>query len=483
MKGLLRRGRIAACLAGIALALMPVPALADNAAPPLVFANGNGLTVVPGSVHQLDARLWSLSFTTSALPQPTNLRILMPSGYTRGTRYPVLWLFSGAGGGAADWTTNGGAEAATAGLRLIVVMPDTTLNGEFNGFCNDWVSGMRHWETYQLAQLLPWTDANLPTIPNRAARAIAGASGGGLCATSIAARHPDLFASTTSFSGMDDIYDNPQTRLLTYAIVSEFAVQDGYSGDGIYGNVLTDGIGWAAYDPTTLAANLRNTAVHLYTGSGLPGGPLDPPLTSTVSGLGSPAAGGLGSIGGLLPVFEAVPAEQTELFHQRLDQLGIASTYVPYGAGSHTWPYFARDLVWALPGIMSDVSNPAPAPTSITYTSADTQYSVYGWNVAMNRSVQEFSTLLQATDRGFAVSGSGSALVTTPPHFVHGARYAVTILTQGSVFPTTFQVTADPSGRLQINVPLGPSNSNQGDTAAALLLSQTYQSSVTITRS
>jgi S-formylglutathione hydrolase FrmB len=422
--------------------------------------------------------------TTSALPQPTNLRILMPSGYQTGTRYPVLWLFSGAGGGAADWTTSGGAEAATAGMPLIVVMPDTTLNGEFNGFCNDWVSGLRHWETYQIDQLLPWTDAALPTIPDRGHRAIAGASGGGLCAASVAARHPDLFGSSTSFSGMTDIYDNPATRALTYTIVSEFALQDGYSGDGIYGNVLTDGIGWAAYDPTTLAANLRNTAVHLYTGDGLSGGPLDPPLTDAVTGLAGAtdpsAQAGLGSIGGLLPVFEAVPAQQTALFHQRLDDLGIANQYVPYGAGSHTWPYFARDLVWALPGIMNDLTNPQPAPSAFTYTSADDHYQVYGWDVAMHRTAREFSTLSRASAAGFELSGSGSASIATPGVYLAGTRYTVRIRRQGALLPVTSTVTADSAGRLHLDVPLGPANAFQADTAPALLLSCTFTTSVTI---
>jgi S-formylglutathione hydrolase FrmB len=462
--------RLIAALAFVLVPLTPTAAHADG--PPAVsFTDGHGLTVVPGSVHQLSPRLWSLSLRTNALPEVTNLRILMPTGYTPGQRYPVLWLFSGAGGGAADWTTSGGAEEATAGLPLIVVMPDTTLHGEFNGFCNDWVSGLRMWETYQIHQLLPWVDDTLPTIADRGHRAIEGVSGGGLCATSVAARHPDLFGSTTSLSGMTDIYDDPAMRLLTNTIIDEFAPQEGYGGDAIYGNVLTNGIGWAAYDPTTLASNLRSTRVHLYTGNGLPGeyDQLDPSSLTSFNGLV-----GAGT------VFEAVPARQTQLFHERLDQLGISNEYVPYGAGSHSWPYFTRAFVWSLPAVMADVSRGGASPATFDYKSADDRYSVYGWDVKVDRKVREFSALLRASSTGFQLAGSGDASVITGPYYTPGRSYSVGIRRQGALTALASTVVADSMGRLHLSVGLGPSNAYQGETAAALLLSCTFTTTVTI---
>ncbi len=44
------------------------------------------------SERSLDSRLRALSVSTSALPGPANVRILLPSGYAKypGSRFPVL---------------------------------------------------------------------------------------------------------------------------------------------------------------------------------------------------------------------------------------------------------------------------------------------------------------------------------------------------------------------------------------------------------
>jgi S-formylglutathione hydrolase FrmB len=42
----------------------------------------------------------------------------------------------------------------------------------------------------------------------------------------------------------------------------------------------------------------------------------------------------------------------SQALHDKLTQLGIAHVYDDYGPGSHTWPYWQRDLRWALPSMM-----------------------------------------------------------------------------------------------------------------------------------
>ena len=46
--------------------------------------------------------------------------------------------------------------------------------------------------------------------------------------------------------------------------------------------------------------------------------------------------------------------------HQRLDDLGLAHTWRDYGHGTHTWPYWQRDLREELPAIMATVGAAAP---------------------------------------------------------------------------------------------------------------------------
>jgi S-formylglutathione hydrolase FrmB len=157
-----------------------LPSLPATSAAAPRFGDGDGIHVL--SQHSIDARLTSLTVSTTALPHPANLRILLPADYHShpGRHYPVLYLLHGTTGGAADWTTLGQAEQTTAGLQLIVVMPDIALNEDGGGWCTNWVGdGNPAWETLHIYQLLPWIDGNLRTIANRRGRAIAGLSQGG----------------------------------------------------------------------------------------------------------------------------------------------------------------------------------------------------------------------------------------------------------------------------------------------------------------
>src|SRR5690606_8761230 len=131
------------------------------------------------------------------------VRILLPDGYDDDpdARYPVLYLLHGGGDGEMSWTDKGEAEEATAGLPLIVVMPGVTGHGNYVDWYNGGRGGAPMWETFILAQLLPWVDANLRTVGTREGRAVAGLSMGGGGAMGFAARHPDLFVSAAAFSG------------------------------------------------------------------------------------------------------------------------------------------------------------------------------------------------------------------------------------------------------------------------------------------
>ncbi len=84
----------------------------------------------------------------------------------------------------------------------------------------------------------------------------------------------------------------------------------------------------------------------------------------------------------------------------------------------------------------------------------------------MHRTAREFATLENASGRGFALAGSGSGTVTTPASYKRGARYRVT-LAGDKVKSHTVLVRAGRDRRLRIQVPLGPPNPYQQDTAQA----------------
>jgi len=415
----------------------------------VTFRSLDGLTVT--STKQVNARLMALVVKTKAVPDPLNVYILFPPDYATHPRqrFPVFYLLHGTSGTASDWTLKGDAQKVIGDRELITVMPDIAINDGGGGWCTDWPNGAQKWETFHIHQLLPWVDANLRTIPTRAGRAIAGLSQGGFCSISYAARYPDLFSVALGYSGAPDIYYDARDRVGAKGVINATEVGlDGVPPDTFFGNQQTDGINWAAHDPATLAENLRATKLYMYWGNGMDG-PYDTP----------------GSFSGANGIEELINYDNQD-FQARVQSLRIPGYFDPYGNGTHSWPYWTRDLQWSIGPIMADFAHPAPPPSPFTYTSADTSYSLYGWSVAMHRTAREFSTIENATRRGFALAGSGSGTVQTPAVYKPGGRYRVT-LSGDRVKSRSATLVASRSGRLRIQVPLGPPNPYQQDTAQA----------------
>ncbi len=456
--------------ASIAVSLLALTFGAASASAALTDAAG--IRIV--SQRALDSRLLSLRVASTAVSGPLDVRVLLPGDYASHPhrRYPVLYLLDGTSGRAADWTTLGDAERTTAGLPLIVVMPDITIAGDGGGWCTNWQGAGPHgrpaWETFHIGQLIPWIEHGLRTIRARAGRAIAGLSQGGFCSMSYAARHPDLFAAALSFSGAPDIaYDLEAQTLVTPVINLTETALDGAPLNSMFGLRLTQEINWAAHDPATLAPNLGGMRLFLYSGNGQPG-PLD-------TALPNPGASAI----------EGGVSELTKLFHQRLQSLGIPSVYDPYGPGTHSWPYWARDLRESIGKVMDVLAHPPPAPASIDYTSADLSYAAFGWQVTMSRKVREFSTLNAAGRDGFVLRGSGSAIVRTPGRYRRGARFSVRVVSASGVFaPFSRTARVGSDHRLVLTVPLGPSNTVQEyPLDGPPLGTTTYSTRVTLIRS
>jgi len=461
----MRSKRVVALIAvSAALAAAPAFAATSGHAPrPVALRDADGLHVT--SVKQVNPRLLAIVVTTKALPRPANIYVLLPPGYNPKAqrRYPVFYLLHGTSGTASDWTLKGDAQRVIGDRQLITVMPDIALDDGGGGWCTDWPDGSQKWETFHIKQLIPWVDTNLRTIPIRSQRAIAGLSQGGFCSMSYAARHPDLFATALGYSGAPDIYYDTRDRFGAMGVINATEVGlDQEAPDTFFGNPVTNGINWAAHDPATLAENLRWTRMAMYWGNGQPG-----PYDTT------PASYGGGGI-------EFLVSNSNADFQARLDALEIPAYFDYYGAGTHSWPYWTRDVAQSIDTIMFDFAHPAETPTAFTYTSADDAYNVYRWDVVLHRAAREFSTLTTSGARRFLLSGSGTASVVTPPTFVPGHRYSVRI--SGVASGTrTLHAVAGADRRLHISVPLGPANPYQEDTAQAQVAgTAVYTTDVTI---
>lgn len=437
------RRRVAAIAASLTLALPIIPAVTDPALgatdPVPSFTDGAGLQV--RGVTRYDARDYNVSVSSPYLGRPVNIRILLPVGYdpSSRTRDPVLYLFHGTSGYASDWINAGGAEQTTAPYKLITVMPDCGFDGDGGFWFTNWVDqstshGPSQFESYLIKSLIPWADQNLDTIADRDGRAVAGLSQGGYGSAEMAARYPDLFTSMATFSGAPEIERDPEVFAGALGVIEAIEVgDDRVPPFSELGNPATDLINWQGHDPATLLTNLRGMSIDMWTGEGIDG-----PYDTTPS---LPASG-----------IEVAVYESTEHFHEHLVAEGIRSYYDDYVYGTHSFPYWARDLRAYVPMMMQDFAHSKP-PSTISYMSIDKDWSQWGYTVAMNRTAaQEFSSLTNGTAAGFDFSGSGTATITTPPQY-NGSTVEVTI--SGPDGKKTEQVAEIQRHRVTIVVPLG----------------------------
>ncbi len=188
-------------------------------------------------------------FPDPRAPKPLRPGFLyLPPGFDRAKRYPVVYLPHGMPGDPNEYVNSldiaGFADkliASGAVAPFIAVMPAAGDKARYNG---EWAGP---WEDYLVHGVVPWVDAQLPTIASARGRTLAGLSAGGFGAMDIGLRSPLLFGRIESWSG----YFTP--------------LRDGpFKG--------ADARTLAANDPTRLApreaALLRRLGTRFYLGSG-----------------------------------------------------------------------------------------------------------------------------------------------------------------------------------------------------------------------
>jgi enterochelin esterase-like enzyme len=146
--------------------------------------------------------LWQGVISNPEHPTPRRGTIIyLPPAVRRDARYPAFYVLHGMPGdphsiagmnfaGVADRLISSGAVRP-----FVAVMPPAGSSVRFMG---EW-AGI--WEEYVVSSVVPWVDANLPTLATRGSRALAGLSGGGYGAIDIGLRHPGLFGTLESWSG------------------------------------------------------------------------------------------------------------------------------------------------------------------------------------------------------------------------------------------------------------------------------------------
>lgn len=374
-------------------------------------------------------RLYELQFSSPYLSGIQTARILLPEGYDRGTRrYPSLYLLHGCcngatPGGARNWTDALGAEAATEDVPAIVVMPD----GGAGGMYVDWFDGSWHYESFIIGQLLPWVDEHLRTIPRREKRAVAGVSMGGFGAMYYATRHPDLFSSQGSFSGIVDLLrpEGESSSFVEGFIVPFQALATGPDSvpTEVFGDLVQHAVVWHGHNPADMALNLVGNNRPPFLTYGDP--PIDP--------------------------IEATAALENHALEDSLRAVGIEPLVERTPAGSHTDDLWIPALRRWMDIVTAAWAAPLPPPRRFSYTSTRPVFSVYDYDVRIDRPVDEFATIADVARRSFTITGSGLATVTTAQRYLPGGRYAVSLDGDQEL------MRADSEGRLEVHIPLGAS--------------------------
>lgn len=371
----------------------------------------------------------SLAFTAGVC-------VYLPPGYAAsGLRYPVLYLLHGGGGDAGDWVTFGGIRsimdgliAADAAHAAIVVMPDGT-----DAQWYDSLDGTIRNEAYLFDYLIPYIDRHFRTIPERAGRAIDGLSNGGYGAMLFAAKAPDRFVAAGGMSS------NLAARSFT-------------------------GLGSAASAPAYRRGNLPVDLA----------GNLD--AVDIVLDIGTQCITDQAIDNCLTWQFEQVFVPANREFSDRLAMLRAPGSPPDYREteGSHSWrwwPLWLRER--HLPFLLTRLSDPRPAgpPTppaplaGFRYRSIAPRFSVWGYDVEVDRAVREFLELTDVRADSLTVQGSGTARIRTAAVYRPGRTYTVS-----GAAGADQRIVADADGRLLFTVDLGVSHEHEQYSPAASAL-------------
>lgn len=334
-----------------ASALVAVQGTAARAdAPDFVSAAGIEVT---GSA-QVGRRRFDVDMTSAQVTAADTVdgrittRIVLPDGYAEdpSKRYPVLYLLHGAPGSSAQWVSAGArVEQITAGRPIIVVSVEGSRKSWYSNWRDPRPFGIQNWETFHMAQTVPWVDANLRTVASRRGRAIAGLSMGGFGAIKYAGLYNTTFQYAASFSGGLDSEGAAQSTAIIGTLTGLAGASYGppatAGGSAIWGGFGVFGIGrdarWAYNNPLKNIRRYAGMDLGLYTGEGT--NPVD--------------------------VIEMGARDTTEAFHVALNRSGIRHHYDRYVAGrfpgcngGHNMVCWSAALEDALPRMLAVLQTP-----------------------------------------------------------------------------------------------------------------------------
>ncbi|MEU5876202.1 alpha/beta hydrolase family protein [Spirillospora sp. NPDC047279] len=254
------------------------------------------------------------------------IHVLLPRDWSPRTTWPLLTLHHGGLDDSSSWIRHTDVERLSRNDDVLIVMPD---GGRFGGYA-DWRSGPQ-WQTFHVHQV----HAVMRDRYNAGdRRAVAGVSGGGYGALQGAAANPGTFRYAAALSGPCTI----RSAISSITLLAATGIAGRVNPFAMWGVPFVHDRHWRAADPLHLAAGLRGTG--LYVSCGMTGrpGPLDPAAPWSAANLAEPLV-----------------RSTIRPFLRRLRALGIPVTTHLYRDGTHSWPYWRRELHRVWPSLMESL--------------------------------------------------------------------------------------------------------------------------------
>jgi diacylglycerol O-acyltransferase/trehalose O-mycolyltransferase len=282
---------------------------------------GAGGAVVVGQ-KWLSKRLLEFKVSSPAMGRTLTNRLLVPRGWSASAKrtWPVIFMLHGGNDTYVSWTRSTDIEAFTAKTRALIVMPECGRSGGFTDWWYGGKGGRPRWETYHLTEIRRIVERRYRGGTHRA---VAGLSAGGYGALIYAARHPHLFAYAAAYS--------PYAATMLPGIPEGMLAgmqHDGLNGLDMWGPPWWSPNVWPAHDPVTQAPHLKGTRLYLSCSTTGLDGPFDKP----------------GQEYGTRNSAEQLAWTTVAAFSLRLQQLGIPATRHFYPTGTHSWPYWKREM-------------------------------------------------------------------------------------------------------------------------------------------
>lgn len=231
----------------------------------------------------------TINYYSHSLDKSSQFNVIFPDSPDAKRPWGVYYLLHGLSDDHTTWMRRSCVERYVLGYRLMVVMPDGGRGWYTNAVDGD------PYEDDLMTQVIGLVEKNFPVRAERSGRAIGGLSMGGFGAVKLALKHPDVFASADSQSGVLGFLREPAVSKL---LAREFT--------RVFGDSPTEG----PEDPFHLATTVR---------------PRQRPALRIVSGE------------------EDAFLEQNRAFHEHLNALDFAHEYEEH-PGTHNWAFWDRHV-------------------------------------------------------------------------------------------------------------------------------------------